>query len=42
MIVLFGQTDSIRLITQAQRGFLLFLAVNQGLTQIHHLIWDTV
>jgi len=32
MIVLFPKTYSIRLITQAQRGFLLFLAVDQGLT----------
>jgi hypothetical protein len=30
MIDLFEQTHSIRLIYQAQRGFLFFLPVNQG------------
>ena len=34
MIVLFYKTYSIRLITQAQRGFLPFLTVDQGSTQI--------
>jgi len=32
MIVLFGLKHTIRLISQAQRGFLLFLMVNQGLS----------
>jgi hypothetical protein len=30
MIVLFAQNHTIRLIAQAQRGFLLFLMVNRG------------
>jgi hypothetical protein len=38
MIVLSYKTYSIRLITQAQRGFSVFLTVNQGNTQIHRLV----